>query len=97
MVLTDKLKMRLSIVLAIVCWFVLTYLDIFFLYKNPGNPQSPLLARIFQALFFTFLYFYFRYTIAKAENFNFLDLLWKVFVTGLIAKLQPHELYNLAA
>ncbi|MEL7148805.1 MAG: GAF domain-containing protein, partial [Bacteroidota bacterium] len=79
--------MRLSIILAIVCWFVLTYLDIFFLYKNPGYPQTPLLARIFQGLFLTFLYFYFRYAIVKSENFNFLDLLWKVFVTGLVATL----------
>ena len=79
--------MRVSIVLAIVCWFVLTYLDIFFLYKNPGNAQPPLLSRIFETLFFVLLYVYFRYAIVKAENFNFLDLLWRVFVTGLVATL----------
>ncbi len=72
-------------ILAIFAWITFTYFDLLYLLKHTAsNPTVPLLPRVFQALFFVFLYIYYRYSIIKSEHFNFLDLLWKVFVSGLI-------------
>ncbi|MEL6559302.1 MAG: SpoIIE family protein phosphatase [Bacteroidota bacterium] len=79
--------MRLSIALAVICWVVFTYFDLLFLLKNPTTQGSPLISRIFLALFLALVYFYYRYSITKSDNFNFLDLLWKVFVSGLVTTL----------
>ena len=79
--------MRLSIALAVICWVVFTYFDLLFLLKNPTDQGSPLISRMFQALFLALVYFYYRYSITKSDNFNFLDLLWKVFVSGLVTTL----------
>ncbi|MGB3464683.1 MAG: GAF domain-containing SpoIIE family protein phosphatase [Cyclobacteriaceae bacterium] len=79
--------MRLSIVLAVICWLLVTYFNLIYLLKNTGEVSSPLSARVSQALFMTFLYFFYRYAITKSDSFNFLDLLWKVFVSGLVTTL----------
>jgi len=78
----------MSIILAVFAWIIFTYFDLLYLLKNhSGNSSAPLVSRVFQGLFLALLYNYYRYSIIKAEQFNFLDLLWKVFVSGLITTL----------
>ncbi len=46
-----------------------------------------LLPQGFLTLFIISTLFYYRYKITKAESVNFLDLLWKVFITGLVTTI----------
>ena len=48
---------------------------------------SDFLPQLFFTLFVFSIFFYFKYVITKANSLNFPDLLWKVFVTGLITTL----------
>ena len=48
---------------------------------------SILFPQISFSIFVVFTYFYYRYIITKADSLNFTDLLWKVFVTGLVTTL----------
>ncbi len=48
---------------------------------------SSLFPQISFSLFVGFTYVYYRYVITKADSLNFTDLLWKVFVTGLITTI----------
>lgn len=88
--LSDKLKMRISLILGILSWMAFTYLDLYLLFYQKNNLPVGLtnyVPRILQTIFILSLFFFYRYRITKAENFNFLDLLWKVFVTGLITTI----------
>ena len=48
---------------------------------------SSIFPQISFSLFVVCTYFYYRYVITKADSLNFTDLLWKVFVTGLVTTL----------
>ena len=48
---------------------------------------SSLFPQISFSIFVVFVYIYYRYVISKADSLNFTDLLWKVFVTGLVTTL----------
>ncbi len=88
--LTDKLKMRISLFLGMISWLAFTYLDLYILFYQKNNLPIGLtnyVPRILQTIFILSLFFFYRYRITKAENFNFLDLLWRVFVTGLITTI----------
>ncbi len=67
---------------------VLSALSIIFskssgLEQSLGDEVPPILLSLFILSLFTF----YKYRIEKAESINFVDLLWKVFVTGLIATI----------
>ncbi len=51
--------------------------------QGVGDEVPPVLFSLFILSLFTF----YKYRIEKAESINFVDLLWKVFVTGLIATI----------
>ena len=51
--------------------------------QSLGDEVPPILLSLFILSLFTF----YKYRIEKAESINFVDLLWKVFVTGLIATI----------
>lgn len=51
------------------------------------EAYTSVLPQVFLSTFILSTLFYYRYKITKAESINFLDLLWKVFVTGLITTI----------
>lgn len=48
---------------------------------------SSLFPQICFSLFVVCTFIYYRYVITKADSLNFTDLLWKVFITGLVTTL----------
>ncbi|MEQ8554315.1 MAG: SpoIIE family protein phosphatase [Cyclobacteriaceae bacterium] len=85
--LSNKLKIRLSLLVGILSWLLFTFFDLYlqFVQKYQLNVN---LSNVLPQIFFTSLVvstlFFYRYTVTKADSINFLDLLWKVFITGLI-------------
>ena len=84
---SSKAITRLSAFFAVVAWCVATFTDlsILFSYTNNLAPEySSQVSLIAFNIFLFFLFIFFKVKIDKAENINFIDLLWRVFVTGLI-------------
>jgi len=81
---------RLSLLGAILFWLLFSFFDIYFLliekYELKVN-LSPVLPRVFFMLFVVGAFMYFRSKVTKAESVNFLDLLWKIFITGLVTTI----------
>ncbi|MFY0608212.1 MAG: SpoIIE family protein phosphatase [Cyclobacteriaceae bacterium] len=84
--LSGKLKIRLSFLAGILSWLLFTFFDLYLLFVEQYQlnvelsaivPQIFLTATVLSTLAF------YRYTITKADSINFIDLLWKVFITGL--------------
>ncbi len=88
--LSNKSIVRLSIAFGIIFWvlLLLTNLSILFDQKNNASFGIPqFLPHIFLILFIVSVTVYYRYSIGKAESINFIDLLWRVFVTGLLTTI----------
>ncbi len=84
---TRKLKLRLSFFAGLLCWLLFTIFDLYQLFIERYQLQADLSDLLPQVLFTGFVLstlVYFRYIITKAESINFMDLLWRVFITGLI-------------
>ncbi|MDH5382004.1 MAG: serine/threonine protein phosphatase, partial [Cyclobacteriaceae bacterium] len=85
--ISHKVITRISAFFAMISWLAMTFTDIsvIFSYENDMepdiNPQIPVIA--FNS-FLLFLFIFYKVKIEKTENVNFIDLLWRVFVTGLI-------------
>jgi serine phosphatase RsbU (regulator of sigma subunit) len=88
--ISEKGLLRLSLLFAILCWLSLVLADLFLLFAEINDANAGISAEIPQlllSLFIIFLYFFFKIRIQKAESINFIDLLWRVFSTGLIVSL----------
>ena len=88
--MSQKLKLRISFSVGLISWALFTFFDIYTLILNRYEIREDLTGLMPQ-VFFTFfvlasLVFY-RYKVTKAESINFLDLLWKVFITGLVTTI----------
>ena len=73
---------------AILSWVGLTIIDIILLLGSnnqiqPGTPLEP--SRFLLNIFFIFLFLFYDKKISNADSINFIDLLWRVFATGLMA------------
>ncbi len=82
-----KMVLRISVLLGIVTWVLLLLLDLTALFSAKNNIAFGLPSfapKIAFALFVLSVILYYRYRINKAESVNFIDLLWRVFVTGLL-------------
>lgn len=86
--LTPKFYKRLSLILAIILWLIVSLLDVLQLlaFKSGvdleiSNEASLLLLNFF----YVFVFIFYRLRIKEEESGNFIDLLWRVFATGLIA------------
>jgi len=80
--------LRLITLLAIVLWLVMLgagYLDRFGQLHNTSSDTYLFLSKIVLIAFIVTIYYFYRRNIGSQEGFNIIDLLWKVFVTGLIA------------
>jgi hypothetical protein len=81
---------RLSLLGAILFWLLFSFFDIYWLLVKKYELNinlTPVLPRIFFMLFVVGTFMYFRLKVTKAETINFLDLLWKVFITGLLTTI----------
>ncbi|MFA0962027.1 GAF domain-containing SpoIIE family protein phosphatase [Roseivirga sp. BDSF3-8] len=79
---------RISLLLAVTSWLGLLITGLFSQFSAINNIDSGInksLPIILLDLFIVLLFIYYRFRIGKAESVNFIDLLWRVFVTGLVA------------
>lgn len=82
-----KAVIRLSVILGVITWLLLLLLDLTALFSAKNNIAFGLPSfapKIALGLFVLSIVLFYRYRINKAESVNFIDLLWRVFVTGLI-------------
>lgn len=88
--LSSKAISRLSLVIGVLLWIVFMVSDIFVMFGNKSNINSGFsnnLPVIFFNMFVGAMYLFYKFRIGKAETINFTDLLWKIFVTGLISTI----------
>ncbi|MDF9799853.1 sigma-B regulation protein RsbU (phosphoserine phosphatase) [Catalinimonas alkaloidigena] len=85
-----KNVIRFTLFLGIISWILLVVTDLSLLFADINNirPGIPAETRlVLLNLFFIALFFYYRYITGRAERINFIDLLWRVFATGLLATI----------
>jgi phosphoserine phosphatase RsbU/P len=82
-----KAIVRLLFMAALVSWLVLVATDIPILISSKNNIRPDLpswLPHVSLNLFILSLYYFYKLKIEK-DDMNFVDLLWRVFATGLVA------------
>lgn len=95
MSLTHRLMRRKAIIrmllsASVILWIalVVTALWVVFVTKNKIETNtSGLLPAIVLNLYILSLYYYYKLKIDRDDRLNFIDLLWKVFATGLVATI----------
>jgi sigma-B regulation protein RsbU (phosphoserine phosphatase) len=83
-----KAIIRLLFTVGVITWLALVFTDISIVFSSTSNikPDIPLwVPNIILNLFILTLYYYYKFKIERDEVLNFVDLLWRVFATGLIA------------
>ena len=84
------IRIRLSFVLGVVSYLGMTTSGLMLAFSkanNIGTGIPSFIPDISFILFFVSLYIFYRSHLGKMKNSNLQDLLWKVFVTGLIAAI----------
>lgn len=79
---------RLLFTVGVITWLALLFTDISIVFSatNNINPDIPVwLPKVILNLFILSLYYYYKFKIDKDDALNFVDLLWRVFATGLVA------------
>ena len=88
--LSRKNIIRLAVTFSIFCWLALVFSDLTILFSNTNDIDPGILPEfpdLFLALYVLGLFVFFKFKIEKAESVNFIDLLWRVFVTGLLTTI----------
>jgi len=88
--LSQKGILRISVILGVLFWSLLLIIDMLKLFSVSNNIAFGLpdyVSKILLSLFVLSLLLFYRFNIGKAESVNFVDMLWRVFVTGLIATI----------
>jgi phosphoserine phosphatase RsbU/P len=83
-----KAIIRLLFLVSAVTWVGLVFTDISIVLSATNNIKSDIpswLPTVILNLFIISLYFYYRLKLERDEILNFVDLLWRVFATGLVA------------
>lgn len=84
----SKAISRLLFSVGVITWLALLLTDISILWSSVNNIQPDLptwLPGVILNLFIVSLFYYYKIKIERDEVLNFVDLLWRVFATGLIA------------
>ncbi len=84
--LSVKLKIRLLFLAGILSWLLFAFFDLYLLFVEQYELNvdlSSILPQVFLTTTVLCTLGFYRYTITKADSVNFIDLLWKVFITGL--------------
>lgn len=79
---------RLLFTVGVISWLALLFTDISIVFSSTTNikPDIPVwLPRVILNLFILSLYYYYKFKVERDEVLNFVDLLWRVFATGLVA------------
>ena len=85
---SQKNILRLFTTLGIFSWLLMLGSGHLFRFGQLHNTTTEVhlfFSKTFLVLFIVAIYFFYRRNIDSREGFNIIDLLWKVFVTGLIA------------
>jgi serine phosphatase RsbU (regulator of sigma subunit) len=85
-----KNVIRFTLFLGIISWLSLVVIDLSLIFTDINDMRSGIPAElrlVLLDLFFVALFFYYRYITGRAERVNFIDLLWRVFATGLLATI----------
>lgn len=72
----------------VITWLALLFTDISIVLSSTNNikPDLPVwLPGVILNLFILSLYYYYKLKIERDDQLNFVDLLWRVFATGLVA------------
>ena len=87
--LSNKNIIRLSLAFSILSWVGLLVVDLIILFStnNLGDILLSEISALFLTVFLLSQFFYYKTRIGNAEHINFIDLLWRVFVTGLLATI----------
>lgn len=88
--MSSKVIIRLSAGFAFVFWLLYLFTDLFLLFSKSTDINSGIheaIPNLMLNLFITALYLYYRYKVNRAESVNFTDMLWNIFVTGLLSTL----------
>jgi phosphoserine phosphatase RsbU/P len=83
-----KAIIRLLFMVGVITWLALVFTDISIVLSTKNNIKSDIpfwLPNVILNLFILALYYYYRLKIERDEILNFVDLLWRVFATGLVA------------
>ncbi len=81
---------RLGIILAIISWLVTLgsmYLTRFAQIHSGPTETYQFFFKVFLVVFILSIYLFYRNTIGTQGGLNIIDLLWKVFVTGMVATI----------
>lgn len=79
---------RLLFTVGVITWLALVFTDISIVFSSTNNikPDIPVwLPNVILNLFILALYYYYKLKVDRDEVLNFVDLLWRVFATGLVA------------
>ncbi len=79
---------RLLFTVGVITWLALLFADISIVFGSTSGvkPGIPLwLPSVILNLYILSLYYYYKFKIERDEVLNFVDLLWRVFATGLVA------------
>ena len=78
---------RISLFLAIAAWVAMSFTDITILFGKVNDLNSGIeqnVPNIFFVIYAFAIFVFYRNRIEPAQSGNFIDLLWKIFVTGLL-------------
>ena len=84
----NKALKRITFLVALFAWLVLLFADVTVLFSSLQGlqPDVPVwLPRVMFGVYVVSLFYYYKFHIEVDDSLNFIDLLWKVFATGLIA------------
>ncbi|MDH5367005.1 MAG: PP2C family protein-serine/threonine phosphatase [Cyclobacteriaceae bacterium] len=88
--LSRKAISQFALVIAVLLWISFMVSDMFLMFGNTSNIDSGIsdkLPDIIFNLFIIAIYLFYKFRIGRAETVNFTDLLWRIFVTGLICTI----------
>ena len=83
-----KALSRLLFAMGIITWVALLFTDISVVFSTKRNLPAEVptwLPGVILNLYLIALYYYYKLKIDRDDQLNFLDLLWRVFATGLVA------------
>lgn len=86
----NKVVIRLSAGFAFIFWLLYLFTNLFLLFSKSTDIDSGVheaVPNLMLNLFIASLYLYYKHKVSRAESVNFTDLLWKIFVTGLLTTL----------
>ncbi len=82
------LRLRISFITGFIGWVLMTSVSLIIVFSRSNEIKHGIpdeLPYIFYLIFFTSVYLFYKIRLSRLKDVNLQDLLWRVFVTGLIA------------